>query len=1039
ETFPVVGRQWDAVSHFKAQILQKSTLHLKSAKGTDLDVIETVCAIMLLDDVTMKDMFKLLLAQRQAAIRDVLQVKSNTSGDIGQQIVQAIQIFRATLFHVGNVFLPSNQGTSISPLERYLRSLQQTFTSPSPTSSSRAQSSILSHGTSNPLTNTAASVLQPSALAATTATTSSQPSSSSSSSLVSVIPKLYPTTPNIHLLVRYLPESIQNFTPFIHLDDDGKTQQSGGGGGGGGGGGPCSFSQQDAIQGVQRWKDDIVEMFSVMVEKLLQKVTTTSTLVTIRSTVWYELQADEFAVEFGSLSSSSSSRSKNSSSSSSSSNDSPWNTICHRLLSSRNDEQQQQQQHHQGRLSLWKTVLRPVFIRTFQDIIDFSLEGLSMQPQKLLRPRLGELDQDSDLNRDIGKFIWNETTTTCTTTVTTTTVTASGSSTATMGGAHQGGSSSSVAMTPANLALSLPTATEPLIQRIQEYVVGRTDVVAMAIDSFETTLEAIRLDQAPALVYDRETVFGPFLEELSSLSLSSSSSKGRTRGDHSKQHRHGEKDERNTSTTNKKLTAQEEDEDGDEDVGVDVDVDVDLFNAKADAAQLVQYYHKQCIGCIQTYTQELERLVQESVRNLESGESASSSSSPAMDRAMTIGRVASGVGSLGWKIRQALLLFQKPQSSSTTTSSSSSSDISSRRQQHQQQQQQQQYHHGFSPSINKTSVFSSSVFAQERVNKVQVDVQVQELTDGLFNVYLKSHEAWMDHVEHMLKKGMKIYLEQTPWADLAALAWEPMIPSANDVGSSGGGAGIGQKNNVSSNTGGGGGGGAEDGGRQGAEAAAAAGSGSGSAKTLLPFHGSTRLMTALHQVVQEMHRVGTGYMRPEPVRQLTRRLAQTTLETLEMFLKERIHHQSAVVEGQGQDDKGKGKGKGEQEQIAFTEKGALQLLFDIKFLNLVFQSHYHHHHYHHLDGGSGSDTELVRLSKSVADQVRVHKPLGANADRQYSRVSALLGLLVQLNPVESKRKANIVERTPHVFAMAPLTARFTLLPIGQKMTSGRSV
>lgn len=32
----MVGRQWDAVSHFKAQILQKSTTHLKSAKETDL-------------------------------------------------------------------------------------------------------------------------------------------------------------------------------------------------------------------------------------------------------------------------------------------------------------------------------------------------------------------------------------------------------------------------------------------------------------------------------------------------------------------------------------------------------------------------------------------------------------------------------------------------------------------------------------------------------------------------------------------------------------------------------------------------------------------------------------------------------------------------------------------------------------------------------------------------------------------------------------------------------------------------------------------
>lgn len=34
--FPVVGRQWDAVSHFKAQILQKSHQHLKNADLSDL-------------------------------------------------------------------------------------------------------------------------------------------------------------------------------------------------------------------------------------------------------------------------------------------------------------------------------------------------------------------------------------------------------------------------------------------------------------------------------------------------------------------------------------------------------------------------------------------------------------------------------------------------------------------------------------------------------------------------------------------------------------------------------------------------------------------------------------------------------------------------------------------------------------------------------------------------------------------------------------------------------------------------------------------
>ncbi|KAG0333663.1 Golgi transport complex subunit 1 [Podila horticola] len=837
ETFPVVGRQWDAVSHFKAQILQKSTVHLKSAKETDLDVVETICAIMLLDDVTMKDMFRLLLAQRQAALRDVLEVKAGD--DIGQQIVQAIQILRATLFHVGRVFIEPEQG-SVSPLERHLRSLQQTFAPP--------LSSIPS--TISKREEMGSTVLQPSALTAP------------------VVPKLYPTTPNIHLLVRYLPESIQNFTPFIHLD-----------------GNRANFSQQDVYQGIQNWKNDIVAMFGAALEKLLQQVQTNTALVAIRAKVWQELQADEYAVE---------SNSKN-----------PWNQICKQLLG--------------DHLSIWNTILRAGFARTFQDIIDFSLGELSMQPQKLLRARLGELDQDSDPNRDIGKFVWNESTT-------------SNNKGATTIAAAAPGTGSGNATSAATLSPSLPSATEPLIQKIREYVAGRTDLVALAVDSFEGTLRAVRLDQEPALDYQKDAVFGQLLDTLSSPV--------------SREH---------DGTTGEAKEKQLE--------------NMDLFSARADGSQLVEYYQKQCVGCIKAYTHELENLVQEAVRKPEKARNTL----PAMDRSMTVGRVASGVGSLGWVIHKALL---PPPRRGGQGPLSSSGSVSS--------------------------------FAQERATKAQVDAQVQELVRGLFDVYLTSHAAWIDSVEHSLKRSLKVYLEQSSWADLAALAWEP-IPSSSASSS------------VSSSI-------------RGSPMSSPMVSGSGPAskpnlvqedtKTLLPFHGSTRLMTALQKVVQEMHRVGTGFMRPELIQQLTKKLAVATFKAVDWFLKEMI-----VLDRQEEEAM--------ENKVVLTEKGAMQLLFDLKFLNLVFQTHL------------SEDAEFARLSKSVTDQTRTHidpinlavfeKPLEANADRQYGRVSALLGLLVQLNPVESKRKTNVVEKSPHVFAMAPLTARFTLLPIGQKMTSGRVV
>ncbi|KAF9351565.1 Golgi transport complex subunit 1 [Mortierella sp. AD094] len=769
ETFPVVGRQWDAVSHFKAQILQKSHHHLKSAKESDLDVIETICAIMLLDNVTIKDMFRLFLAQRQTAIRETLDTKGE---DIGEQIVKAIGILQATLFHVGHIFLAPEQG-KISPLERHLRSLQQTFSTPSNITSTSTFSKD--------------DILAPSA---------------SSNLSSSVIPKLYPTTPNIHLLVRYLPESVQNFTPFIHLD-----------------GARATFTQQDALQGIKRWMEDTQAMFSSGFEKLLQQVHTSTALVLIRSKVWAVLQRDEYALA---------SKAKKS----------PFNEICRVLL--------------EEPFSIWHTILRTGFAKTFQDIIVYSLDELSHQPEKLLRPRLGELDSEDDTNHDIGKFVWNDA--------------------AVVKGA------------------GLPNATEPLVQKIREYVSGKTDLVAQTTGAFDGKLNAIRSDQEQALACER-----PSLDDA-------------------------------------------EDED------LDRYESLDLFGAKADTQDLIEYYQRYCVECIKAYTSGLEQLVKEAVQKPEK----SRNTIQALDRAMTIGRVALGIASMGRTIQRALL-----------------------------------------PPKDRTSTLN---FAKTRAAKSNVEGQVHGLISELQKVYLVSHEAWIESVEWKLNRYIKYYLKGSSWTDLATLAWEP-IPSEGPASPS-----TSRRLPVVSVT---------------ASTTATAGE---DAKTLLPFHCSTRLITALHQAVQDMHRAGTGFMRPELIQVLTAKLGLAVLRTVDQFL-------SDVADQTPQDSA--------NTPVVVTEKGALQLLFDVKFVNLIFQS------------SLEKDSDLSLLSRSVVGRIREHidpinlavfeKSLDINAERQYGRVSVLLGLLVQLNPVDSKRKANTTEKSPHVFAMAPLCPRFVLLPIGQKM------
>ncbi|KAF9156881.1 Golgi transport complex subunit 1 [Linnemannia schmuckeri] len=842
ETFPVVGRQWDAVSHFKAQILQKSHQHLKNADLSDLDVIETMCAVMLLDDMTIKDMFALLLTQRREAIRESLEVQQQQqqqqggSDIIAGQIVKAIEILKATLFHISGVFLEpaTDQGrpsssSKVSPLERHLRSLQQTFSTPPP--GADADDGYLD-GPSPALQ--ASSILLPAAQI-------NMPTMAASS----VIPKLYPTTPNIHLLVRYLPESVQNFTPFIHLE-----------------GSRAAFSQQDIVQGVRTWVEDVVKMFGGGFETLLQQVHTNAGLVSIRARVWAALQVDEFAQlsaknnSGGGVGSSSKRKKTNA-----------WKSVCGTLLGEP--------------FSIWDRILRAGFTKTFQDIIVFSLEDLSLQPERLLRPRLGELDREEDPNHDVGKFVWNDT-----------------------------------AVTKGAV---LPTATEPLIQRIREYVDGKTDLVAQATSAFESKLGAIREDQEKALVLEKEVLLGRLLETDGGSSL----------GD-------------------------EELEDLDRD-----DEQWDLFGAKNDTRALVEFYQRQTVECIKAYTLGLKKLVAEAVRKPEKARNTVQ----AMDRAMTVGRVASGVAAMGWMLQRVL-----------------------------------------APPRDRSSSLN---FAQARASQANVDAQVQGLLQELGAVYLTAHEAWIESVEWSLTRSMRHYLRDSSWTDLATLAWEPMASAtstSSPVGS----------------------------GRRGAPLASSALSSSGDpgadeTKTLLPFHGSTRLVTALHQVVQEMHRIGTGLMKPELVERLTIKLALVTFKALDQFLND------VVVD----DSTASGLSTEELEtKVVLSEKGALQLLFDAKFLNLVFAT------------ALEKDLDVAQVTKAVLNRIRGYidpinlatfeKPLDTNADRQYSRVAVLLGLLVQLNPTDSKRKMNVIEQSPHVFAMAPLTARFTLLPIGQRMT-GRVV
>ncbi|CAG8749565.1 27626_t:CDS:10, partial [Dentiscutata erythropus] len=237
-TFPVVQRQWDAVSHFKAQILQKATLYLKVIEQSEQSLAETLCAIMLLDDVTKKDVFRKCLDMRTSALIQILEKsEAKDTKSMVEQFKEMIRLIRGTVYHVGSVFISADNEQSL--FESYLHQLQQGFTIYE--DSAQPSPALMS------------------------------PRDSKAS-----LTRLYSPSTNIHLLVRYLPESIQTFTPFLHMS-----------------GTRGQLSQDDITTRMNLWVDQIVEQFHEKLDTLLSKVPCAKELHELRKIIWEILREDE--------------------------------------------------------------------------------------------------------------------------------------------------------------------------------------------------------------------------------------------------------------------------------------------------------------------------------------------------------------------------------------------------------------------------------------------------------------------------------------------------------------------------------------------------------------------------------------------------------------------------------------------------------------------------------------------------------------------------------------------------------------------------
>ncbi|RKO84021.1 hypothetical protein BDK51DRAFT_47052 [Blyttiomyces helicus] len=244
-SFPVVKRQWDAVSHFRSQVIQKSTEHLKLVDQSEQSVAETLCAIMLLSNATPKGALEKLLEMRKSAVFDLLHSFEKNSNTIAAHFCNVIHLVESTLRHVANIFLvdstPRRRPSTVAPAAA------------PPTAHSLPPVSLLAARINSLMQRPG----QVDAKSATTPPADHQ------------IANLYSEKTNVHVIFRHLPPSIQTFTPYLNAGT-----AAGG-----------ALTSELVRRTVRAWLDGVALELRVGAGELLAHIASGKTLAAVRSTV----------------------------------------------------------------------------------------------------------------------------------------------------------------------------------------------------------------------------------------------------------------------------------------------------------------------------------------------------------------------------------------------------------------------------------------------------------------------------------------------------------------------------------------------------------------------------------------------------------------------------------------------------------------------------------------------------------------------------------------------------------------------------------
>lgn len=207
-----------------------------------------------MDGMTTKATLELVLKMRTKVIDDLIQQSINKEKtDLPDQKLSRLLreiafTVQRTLVHIHNIYLTSPSDQSL--LTMYANQLQTSFTIPSHTKSSSPGDNNHSHHRRTSISGS----LPPG----------------------SAVARLFSPSTNAHLLIRYLPQSIQQFTPRLDIDQD------------------TTLTNQTITDLTQQWLENIKQQMDTHLGTILHRITTTHKLLELRTRVWDLLHHDEY-------------------------------------------------------------------------------------------------------------------------------------------------------------------------------------------------------------------------------------------------------------------------------------------------------------------------------------------------------------------------------------------------------------------------------------------------------------------------------------------------------------------------------------------------------------------------------------------------------------------------------------------------------------------------------------------------------------------------------------------------------------------------